>query len=50
MQIIDTNECLLTNGGCSQICSNTMGSYECSCNIGFLLNTTDKHSCDGKVT
>ena len=32
---IDTNECMLNNGGCSQICVNTVGSYNCSCNTGY---------------
>ena len=49
-KLIDTNECLLSNGGCTQICTNTLGSYQCSCNSGFLLNTTDRQSCDGNVT
>ena len=26
---------MLNNGGCSQICVNTLGSYNCSCNSGY---------------
>ena len=32
---IDTNECMLNNGECSQKCVNTLGSYNCSCNTGY---------------
>ena len=41
------NECLLENGACSQTCSNTFGSFECSCDIGYLL-ATDGSGCNGK--
>lgn len=33
----DTNECLVNNGGCEHNCTNTLGSYICSCNDGFDL-------------
>ena len=36
--ILDTNECEINNGGCSQICINTIGSYNCSCNDGYESN------------
>lgn len=42
----DINECLFDNGGCNQTCTNTTGSYKCSCDEGFNLNT-DHHGCDG---
>ena len=42
--LLDTNECILNNGGCSQICVNTIGSYNCSCNTGYESIGQD---CDG---
>ena len=44
----DINECLNNNGGCDQTCTNSIGSYSCSCNIGFVL-APDEHSCYGKL-
>ena len=44
--ISDVNECEEENGGCEQICENTVGSYECSCNQGYLLAADDK-TCTG---
>ena len=40
----DINECLTSNGGCYHICSNTLGSYQCSCHHGYQLHG-NKHSC-----
>ena len=45
---VDTDECKDQNGGCGHNCSNTVGSYRCSCLSGYTLNTTDNTSCDGK--
>lgn len=45
--LIDVNECLYDKGGCGQTCSNTIGSYECSCDNGYLL--IDDHDCEGIV-
>uniref|UniRef100_K1QDS6 Fibropellin-1 n=1 Tax=Magallana gigas TaxID=29159 RepID=K1QDS6_MAGGI len=42
---IDQNECDTTNGGCSQNCMNTEGSFYCTCNAGYKLNA-DKRQCD----
>ena len=45
--ISDINECL-PNGGlgfCAQNCTNTVGSFDCSCKKGFLLSG---YSCFGK--
>ena len=44
----DVDECADQNGGCSHNCSNTAGSYYCSCLSGYTLNTTDNTSCDGR--
>ena len=42
----DVNECATLNGGCSQICTNIIGSYYCSCSIGYLLSA-DNRTCNG---
>ena len=43
----DIDECSVNNGGCNQTCTNSIGSYQCSCSSGFTLNQ-DGHSCDSK--
>ena len=43
----DEFECGTDNGGCEQNCVNTVGSYTCSCNTGYTLNS-DGHNCDGE--
>eukprot|EP00058_Branchiostoma_floridae_P014629 XP_002600117.1 hypothetical protein BRAFLDRAFT_66626 [Branchiostoma floridae] len=40
----EMDECLTQNGGCSQTCTNTIGSYSCSCSEGFALDG-DGHTC-----
>ena len=45
---VDDNECEVNNGGCSQNCTNTPGSYECSCEEGYSLNF-DGFNCSGKT-
>ena len=45
----DQNECDQGNGGCSDICSNTEGSFECSCNVGYQL-AEDNLTCIGLFT
>ena len=46
--ISDVNECLGENK-CSQVCSNTPGSYHCSCNPGFRLDRVDHSTCKRKL-
>ncbi|KAI8488027.1 hypothetical protein Bbelb_341450 [Branchiostoma belcheri] len=41
----DIDECDTDNGGCAQMCTNNVGSFECSCNAGYVLNA-DGMSCD----
>lgn len=41
---VDVNECAVNNGGCSQICSNSIGSFSCSCRTGFQ-NAPDGRTC-----
>ena len=45
---LDINECGSNNGGCVHTCTNTAGSYYCTCNTGYSLNN-NKHGCTGKV-
>uniref|UniRef100_M3Z9G9 Vitamin K-dependent protein S n=1 Tax=Nomascus leucogenys TaxID=61853 RepID=M3Z9G9_NOMLE len=45
----DINECKdpsNINGGCSQICDNTPGSYHCSCKSGFVMLSNKKDCKD----
>ena len=43
----DINECEDGISGCQHICKNTFGSFDCSCNPGYTLNSDNK-SCIGK--
>ena len=36
--IIDINECMINNGGCSHMCANAIGSYMCQCGDGYMLD------------
>jgi len=49
MLFVDTDECKTNNGGCNQTCSNTIGSYQCSCSDGYTLSLVDNKTCDGKI-
>ena len=41
----DVDECMSTNGGCDQVCLNLIGSYLCSCNAGYSLESGS--TCSG---
>ena len=43
---VDINECNEETDGCAQNCTNTNGSYTCSCNTGYRLGS-DGYSCYG---
>ena len=43
----DVNECTRFLHNCTQICINTIGSFNCSCQNGFNLQN-DSRSCVGK--
>ena len=45
----DIDECLLSNGGCAQVCVNTEGSRECDCHTGYTLHP-DTVSCNGEFS
>ena len=44
---IDINECVEDYDGCNQTCTNTNGSFECSCNDGYKLDANGR-TCSGK--
>lgn len=45
--VLDINECNERLDQCNHICTNTEGSYRCSCYTGYrLLNS---HTCRGKL-
>lgn len=43
------NECNSGVDECQDICSNTYGSFICSCFSGYRLNDTDNKACDGRI-
>ena len=43
---VDIDECALRISGCKQQCTNTNGSYYCTCRNGFSLQNDNK-SCKG---
>ena len=43
----DINECSTGVSGCQQTCTNTAGSFLCSCNSGFNLNSNGR-TCSGE--
>ena len=47
LRFADVDECYKENGGCSHVCVNHHGSYNCSCYTGYTLGL-DHKTCDGK--
>lgn len=45
--LLDIDECTIENGGCENFCTNSEGSYECSCHSGYAL-MPDLRSCTGE--
>ena len=45
--VADIDECMTNNGGCEYNCSDTIGSFQCSCPVGFELGL-DLRACLGK--
>lgn len=46
---IDNYECGINNGGCEQLCENTVGSFTCQCNTGYTLDS-NQQNCSGNDT
>ena len=40
---VDIDECSEETSGCSQLCTNTIGSYTCTCHNGYQLK--NDHTC-----
>ena len=47
IMFLDVDECAEGTDGCAQTCTDTDGSYICSCDSGYSL-ANDSHGCDGK--
>ena len=45
---LDINECATNNGYCAHLCTNTNGSYFCTCLTGFALSADHAH-CTGML-
>lgn len=43
----DINECNTTSVQCAHICTNTIGSYECTCRDGYYPNPSMPRECEG---
>ena len=48
LDIPDVDECVLSNGGCSSMCTNVPGSFRCGCADGERLSD-DKQTCSGNT-
>ena len=46
----DENECDSNNGGCSDVCTNSLGSYTCSCTGDRILKPNGKKCQDPPAT
>ena len=46
--ITDIDECKQGNGGCEHTCTNTIGSYYCTCKTGYQLSK-GKHCSGNKI-
>ena len=45
--LITVNECATNNGGCAHTCTDTVGSFTCSCRTGFVL-ASNGLACNGE--
>ena len=48
MLLTDIQECSDNNGNCTHNCTNTEGSYYCTCEDGYELEN-DGHTCKGNL-
>ena len=45
--LVDIDECSEGISGCSQVCDNTVGSFNCSCQSGYQNSELDHRICIG---
>ena len=43
---LDIDECNMGLGPCGQVCTNTPGSFECSCTAGYTPTLADPNQCE----
>ena len=48
INVSDLDECTLGVSGCAHLCTNTPGSFTCSCRSGYQINS-DLLTCSGKL-
>ena len=48
--VTDIDECAENNGGCSQICTNIPGSFECQCRDGYHFIENSTSQCTGVIS
>ena len=46
--LIDVDECSINLHNCAHVCSNIVGSFNCSCQNGFILQP-DGRTCEGMI-
>jgi hypothetical protein len=44
---IDYDECSEHNGGCTEVCINTVGSFQCQCKKRGYMISNDTNMCEG---
>ena len=44
----DYNECVVSNGGCEQLCFNLIPGHQCGCHDGFELHENGQ-TCNGRL-
>ena len=48
LYFVDVNECTEFLSGCDHNCTNSIGSFSCSCKDGYVLHDNQR-SCIGKI-
>ena len=49
IDVSDLDECRLDNGGCSEGCVNSVGSFQCTCSAGYVPDPVDSTKCQGEL-